>query len=99
MPKPIPGKNYTVADETTLSQVAARAYGDSVFWPRIFNANQFTLKSTDPDSVTRGEILIVPILSERELIKSSVVQSSISGKDKNDLNMGMMWRRVYEISI
>lgn len=94
MPKPIPGKNYTVADETTLSQVAARAYGDSVFWPRIFNANQFTLKSTDPDSVTKGEILIIPVLSERELIRSSVVQSSISGKDKNDLTIIVNGREI-----
>ena len=94
MPKPVPGKNYTVADETTLSQIAARAYGDSVFWPRIFNANQFTLKSTDPDSVSRGEILIIPVLSERELIRSSIVQSSISGKDKDDLTIIVNGREI-----
>ena len=87
MPKPIPGKSYTVSDETTLSQVAARAYGDTVFWPRIFNANQFNIKSTDPDSVSRGEVLVIPVLSERELIRTSVVQSSISGKQKNDLTI------------
>lgn len=87
MSKPIPGKSYTVSDETTLSQVAARAYGDSVFWPRIFNSNQFSLKSPDPDSVSRGEVLVIPILSERELVKSSIVQSSISGKQKDDLTI------------
>ena len=97
MPKPIPGKNYTVTDETTLSQVAARAYGDSVFWPRIFQSNQFTLKSTDPDSVSRGEVLIVPVLSEREFIKSSVVQSSISGKEKDDLTIIINGREIKTI--
>ena len=97
MPKPIPGKNYTVTDETTLSQIAARAYGDSVFWPRIFKANQFALKSTDPDSISRGEILIIPVLSERELIRSSVVQSSISGKEKDDLTIIVNGREIKTI--
>ncbi|MCK4959785.1 MAG: LysM peptidoglycan-binding domain-containing protein, partial [Planctomycetes bacterium] len=56
MAKPIPGKQYIIQDENTLSQIAARAYGDETLWPRIWSANQFILRSGDPDLIFPGEV-------------------------------------------
>lgn len=65
--KPIPGRPYTIVDENTLSQVAARAYGDGTLWPRIWSANQTALHSGDPDIIFPGETILIPILPERQL--------------------------------
>ena len=64
MPKPTPGKQYTIEDETTLSQVARRAYGNGNHWPRIWRANQSNLKSGNPDLIFPGEIIFIPELAE-----------------------------------
>lgn len=66
MPKPIPGKQYTVRDENTLSQIALRAYGRADYWPRIWSANQSALRSGDPDLIFPGEVIIIPEIPERE---------------------------------
>jgi prophage tail gpP-like protein len=65
--KPIPGKQYTIVDENTLSQVAARAYGDAQLWPRIWQANQTRLQSGNPDLIFPGETILIPEIPEREL--------------------------------
>lgn len=67
MPKPIPGKQYTIVDENTLSLVAARAYGDGTLWPRIWDANQTRLQSGNPDLIFPGETILIPEIAEREL--------------------------------
>ena len=77
--KPIPGKPYTIQDENTLTQVASRAYGDGTLWPRIWDANQTTLRSGDPDLIFPGEIVLIPILPERAL------QSSSQNNDRNGI--------------
>lgn len=64
MPKPTPGKQYTIVDENTLSQVARRAYGNSSHWPRIWRANQSALRSGDPDLIFPGEVIYIPELAE-----------------------------------
>ena len=64
MPKPTPGKNYTIVDEDTLSQVARRAYGNGSQWPRIWRANESALRSGDPDLIFPGEIIFIPELAE-----------------------------------
>lgn len=53
-------KTYIVNENTTLSKISARVYGDPTRWPEIFRANQFRLKSGDPDNVFAGEKLIIP---------------------------------------
>lgn len=63
----IPGKQYTIQDENTLSQVSLRAYGDATYWIRIWNANQTTLRSGDPDLIFPGETILIPVLPERQL--------------------------------
>jgi len=64
MPKPTPGKQYTIEDETSLSQVARRAYGNGNHWPRIWRANQSNLKSGNPDIIFPGEVIFIPELAE-----------------------------------
>lgn len=65
MPKPIPGKQYTIVDEDSLSQVARRAYGNFAHWPRIYRANQSTLRSdNNPNLIYPGEVIFIPPLSE-----------------------------------
>ena len=64
MPKPTPGKQYTITDENTLSQVARRAYGNGNHWPRIWRANQSALRSGDPDLIFPGEVIFIPEIAE-----------------------------------
>ena len=64
MPKPTPGKQYTIEDEATLSQVARRAYGNGNHWPRIWRANQSALRSGDPDLIFPGEVIFIPEIAE-----------------------------------
>lgn len=64
MSKPTPGKQYTIVDEDSLSQVARRAYGNLNHWPRIWRANQSTLRSGDPDLIYPGETIFIPELGE-----------------------------------
>ena len=64
MPSPAPGKQYTIEDETSLSQVARRAYGNGNHWPRIWRANQSALRSGDPDIIFPGEVIFIPELAE-----------------------------------
>jgi hypothetical protein len=74
--KPTPGKQYTIVDENTLSLVAARAYGDALLWPRIWQANQTQLRSGNPDLIFPGEVILIPELPERNL-------PEISGANKD----------------
>jgi prophage tail gpP-like protein len=71
--KPVPGKQYTIQDENTLSQVARRAYGDGNFWTRIWYANQTRLRSGDPDLIFPGETILIPFLPERQLPPSQLI--------------------------
>jgi len=64
MPKPIPGKQYTIQDEDSLSQVSRRAYGTLNHWPRIWRANQSALRSGDPDLIFPGETIYIPEIAE-----------------------------------
>ena len=67
---PQPGKTYTITNESTLSQISTRAYGDPTFWRRIWNANKTSLRSGDPDIIFPGETIIIPVLPERKIPQS-----------------------------
>lgn len=84
MPKPIPGKQYTVQDETTLSQVSQRAYGDPVFWIRIASANQSNIRKDNPDTTFSGEVLNIPVIAEIEELKP---ENILTGKNFDDLTI------------
>jgi prophage tail gpP-like protein len=79
MSRPVPGSQYTIKDENTLSLVARRAYGDATFWRRIWNANQTNLRSNDPDLIFPGETILIPELPERQI--------TIQDSTKNPLQM------------
>lgn len=64
MSRPVPGKTYIAAEGDSLSKIAGVAYGDELQWPLIFDANQKTLKSDDPNLVFPGEVLIIPEQAE-----------------------------------
>lgn len=64
MSKPIPGKQYAIVDEDTLSQVSRRAYGSAGYWPVIWRANQSRLRSGNPDLIYPGEIVFIPEIPE-----------------------------------
>jgi len=85
--KPVPGKEYKIQDEDTLSQVAARAYGNSLYWPRIWAANQFTLKSGDPDSIYPGEIIIIPEIPELVRLRGLVTGPELATKAADDITI------------
>ena len=87
MAKPIPGKQYTIQDENSLSQIAARAYGDETLWPRIWSANQFILRSGDPNLIFPGEVISIPVLPERQKLKTAVTDPVIPGKEKDDMTI------------
>lgn len=53
-------RTYTVKSADTLSQVAARVYGDPSRWPELWRANQSRLRSGDPNKVYPGEVLVIP---------------------------------------
>jgi len=88
MSNPIPGKQYTVVVGDTLSDIAARAYGDGTRWPTIFNANQSTLKSDDPDVIFPGEVLIIPELPELKKLKNDLKQKIDRDKNKISIIIG-----------
>lgn len=76
---------YTVKDATTLSQVAARVYGDPTRWPEIWRANQSRLKSGDPDTVFQGEQLVIPSVD---------APAVLSGVQPEDLTIMIAGQRV-----
>lgn len=84
MPKPQPGKQYVIQDEDTLSQVSLRAYGDAQYWPRIWEANQSRLRSGDPHLIFPGEVIVIPVLTERD---SLIDSNQLTGKEPDELTI------------
>lgn len=60
MPKATPGIPYVIVTGDNLSRVANQAYGDPSKWRLIWQANQTTLRSNDPNLIYPGEILQIP---------------------------------------
>lgn len=86
MSNPVAGQQYTVKDGDTLSSIAGVAYGDPLQWPLIHEANQSTLKSSDPNLIFPGEVILIP---EREEIKQT----------KNDITRRLAGNDTFEIEI
>ncbi len=64
MASPVPGKQYTVKEGDTLSGIANIAYGQAEKFTVIFDANQTVLKSSDPNLIFPGEVILIPELTE-----------------------------------
>lgn len=82
MPKPIPGKQYTIQDEDSLSQVASRAYGTFSHWPTIWRANQTALRSGDPNLIFPGEVIFIP-----EIAALAVDEPDISNREPDEITV------------
>jgi prophage tail gpP-like protein len=82
MPKPIPGKQYTIVDENSLSQVSLRAYGTYTHWPVIWRANRTALKSNNPDLIYPGEIIFIP-----EIAALAVGEPDISNREPDEITV------------
>lgn len=78
MSRPTQGKVYTVVNGDSLSSIAEIAYGDPSQWPLIYDANLKTLRSTDPNLIFPGEVLIIPedptlrTIKENALVPDSI---------------------------
>ncbi len=91
---PVPGQQYTVQVGDTLSSIAARAYGIGSLWPTIKQANQSSLKSSDPDAIFPGEIINIPLLPEIEAFKAEQVKNRFTNKAKDELTILIAGREI-----
>jgi prophage tail gpP-like protein len=88
MPKPIPGKPYTIVSGDTLSGIATRAYGIPSKSRDIYAANETVLKSGDPDLIFPGEVIWVPPDASLEKVKNETVrEKNLSGKEPNEFTL------------
>lgn len=71
MPKATPGVPYVIVPGDTLSGIAKQAYGEGRRWREIWAANQFTLKSGDPNLIFPGETITIPKIPELETQKTA----------------------------
>ena len=85
--KPIAGQSYTVKEGDYLTKIAAIAYGDFSKWTVIYKANQTVLKSGNPALVYPGEIIQIPLLAEREKLKTELSKLTLPGKKPDDLDI------------
>jgi prophage tail gpP-like protein len=89
MAKPIPGKPYTVVSGDNLSKIANKAYGDSSKWRIIWQANQSTVRSDDPNKIFPGEVLVIPpdpTVAEAN-IELGIDAPDLKGKDKDEFTL------------
>jgi len=91
---PTQGSQYTIVDGDTLSDIAARAYGIGSKWPLIYDANQTTLKSGDPDLIFPGEIIIIPVDPDLQAIRTELETSLLSGEDPDNFILKLGGLRV-----
>jgi prophage tail gpP-like protein len=87
MSKPVPGSQYTVVAGDTFPSIARQAYGDSILWPRLRSANQSSFKSTDPEAVAPGTILVIPVLADEEALRTNLIAFQLSDKEPDELTV------------
>ncbi len=54
----ITGETYTIQKGDWLSKIAARAYGDTNLWPKIWGANRDQI--SDPNQISEGVTIKIP---------------------------------------
>jgi LysM repeat protein len=59
MAQPIPGSDYTVQANDTLSSIAQQAYGNANAWQKIYDANKQVI-GNDPNLLQVGEVIFIP---------------------------------------
>jgi len=84
---PTPGYNYAVKPGDTFRRIAKRAYANEMLWLRIYRSNLTTLKSTDADILSIGEVLYIPKDDTTIDAESAAVASKYSSKKKGDFTL------------
>lgn len=82
MPKPTPGRPYTVQQGDNLSRISNAAYGTPREWRRIWKANKTVLKSDDPNLIFPGEVINIPGDAPLEEVKKIVRPETPTLPDK-----------------
>ncbi|MCK5127583.1 MAG: LysM peptidoglycan-binding domain-containing protein [candidate division Zixibacteria bacterium] len=96
MSKPTPGQQYVIVSGDTLGSIAARAYGDSTFSSRIQSANP---SITSPDNIVVGQTVIIPVLSERELLKTQLTDLTLKNESATGLRVLLEGVNIEPISV
>lgn len=89
MPKPVPGRPYTIVAGDNLSRIAAAAYGSPREWRKIWKANKATLRSGDPNLIFPGEVLWLPeqVIEVEPEEAQDDTRERIEGKDPGDFTI------------
>ena len=90
MPKPTPGRKYTIVQGDNLSHISAAAYGTPREWRKIWKANKATLRSGDPDLIFPGEVIWIPGQVEAESVEQTTrgdAATRLSGKASDDFTI------------
>ncbi len=84
-------KTYTVLDGESLSDIAAKVYGDGVYWTDIAAANNIT----DPNSLYTGQVLQLPKLTPTQAVSSTSTtaeeQKAINGNSYTVQEGDLLW--------
>jgi prophage tail gpP-like protein len=83
----LPGKNYIVVSGDTLTSIAQKAYGDATKWPIIWNANQTSMKSDDPDIVFPGDSLFIPLEPVAEIARIKSIKAAMANRSNEELTI------------
>lgn len=90
MPKPTPGRKYTIVAGDNLSHISTAAYGTPRDWRKIWKANKATLKSGDPNVIFPGEVIWIPGQVEAEQAERAAqgdTATRLAGKAKDDFTV------------
>ena len=61
--------HYKVKEQETLSEISVSLYGNSIYWPQLFESNQ--RKVSSPDLLLKGITLKVPKQSEGNILQKA----------------------------
>ena len=89
-PFPTPGQPYIVQVGDTLTAIAVRAYGTDRKWVNIYRASATAIKSGDPNKLSPGEVLFIPVDVEKVAEASKLPQTNPYGsKDPLALTLNL----------
>ena len=93
MPKPTPGRPYTIVIDDNLTHIARAAYGSGREWRRIWKANSSVLRSGDPNLIFPGEVINIPgPAPEIEALDPTI--QDLPAKEKDDFTVVIAGREL-----
>ena len=95
MPKPSPGRPYTIVKGDTLTHIARAAFGNGRDWRRIWKANSSVLRSGDPNLIFPGEVINIPGLApEIKALEKDTTDKVLTDKEPDDFTIVIEGREV-----